>query len=180
MLMLDKSFKTLRVLVLEDNKFLVQLIKQIVRSFGVNEISDFNDVTRAKKAVKNRQFDIAIVEVKMPKEDGFKFVKYVRTAPESQNKTMPVIMLSAVPTRRIIGQAIASGAEEFLAMPIVPKKLYERIAGLIQRPHSYIQINDYSGPERRRVIMERFEDAERRIVDDAEIASSLKQKAGVD
>lgn len=74
------------------------------------------------------QFDIAIVDVMLPGEDGLSYCRWLR-----ERSDLPVIILSAVKgdTERIIG--IELGADDYLEKPFNPRELLARMNALLRR-----------------------------------------------
>jgi len=172
-----RDFENLCILILDDNAHFVNLMKEILRSFGVRDIVGCVEVARAKEIVATKRFDIATVDVKMPEQNGFEFVKYVRSTPASPNRTTPIIMVSAFGSHRTVAQAVAGGAEQFLLKPIRPIDLYNRIVHVIDHPLPYVETDAYFGPERRRELLDRFEGEERRKEDTAKKVQIYKRRA---
>jgi two-component system chemotaxis response regulator CheY len=86
--------------------------------------------------------------------DGIDFTRMVRTAPDSPNPFVPIIMLTAQSSMERVTQARDSGVNEFLAKPVTAKGLYSRIATVIERPRQFVRASEYFGPGRRRSVKE--------------------------
>jgi len=86
--------------------------------------------------------------------DGIDFTRMVRTAPDSPNPFVPIIMLTAHSSMERVIQARDSGVNEFLAKPVTAKGLYNRIATVIESPRQFVRASEYFGPDRRRSVKE--------------------------
>lgn len=160
----------LRVLVLDDNRHFLSIMRTILRHFGVGEILDRTDASEAFELLKMTSINLAFVDLRMPDLDGFEFVSLVRTATDSPNAALPFIMLSADGSRATVQKAINVGIDEFLVKPVRPVDVYQRIVKLIARPHQYVRTKGgYFGPDRRRRVDEGFDGSDRRESNDAEV-----------
>jgi DNA-binding response OmpR family regulator len=74
----------------------------------------------------------------------------VRTAKDSPNPYVPIIMLSGFTEHRRITEARDAGINEFLAKPISAKSIYQRVATIIDNPRPFIRAKNFFGPDRRR------------------------------
>ena len=94
--------------------------------------------------------DVLIVDWHMQPLDGLDFVRLVRTASDSPNPYVPIIMLTGYTEYARVVEARDAGINEFLAKPISAKSLYLRFAAIIDNPRPFIRTKKYFGPDRRR------------------------------
>lgn len=85
-----------------------------------------------------------------PPTSGASFVRYLRSAPSSPNRYIPVIMLTGPTLADNVEYARDSGVSEVLKKPITAKILCDRIATCVESPRSFITAPTYKGPDRRR------------------------------
>lgn len=85
-----------------------------------------------------------------PPTDGASFVRYLRSAPSSPNRYIPIIMLTGPTMRDNVEYARDSGVSEVLKKPITAKVLCDRIIACVEAPRSFITSPTYKGPDRRR------------------------------
>lgn len=85
--------------------------------------------------------------------EGPELVKMIRCGENSANPYIPVIMMSAFTERYRVIAARDAGVNEFLAKPVSPKSLYQRIVSIIEKPRPFIKTPTYFGPCRRRKSM---------------------------
>lgn len=153
----------LRVLVLDDNKHFLSIMRAILRHFGVAQVCDCTDAFTAFELLKSTAIDLAFVDLRMPELDGFEFVSLVRNASDSPNKMLPIVMVSAEGSRAMVQKAINIGIEGYLVKPVRPIDVHNRIVTLIEHPHRYVRTQGgYFGPDRRRRADENFKKNERR------------------
>ena len=138
------------VLVIDDNKHMSNLVVEILHALGVKNTCQAGDAAKAFQELKHFMADVIIVDWHMEPLDGLDFVRLVRTAKDSPNPYVPIIMLSGYTEFRRITEARDAGINEFLAKPISAKSLYQRIAAIIDNPRPFIRSKSYFGPDRRR------------------------------
>ncbi|MDA0652104.1 MAG: response regulator [Proteobacteria bacterium] len=140
----------LNILVIDDNKHMANLVVEILHALGVKNTCQANDAAMAFQELRHFSADVIIVDWHMEPLDGLDFVRLVRTAKDSPNPYVPIIMLSGYTEYRRITEARDAGINEFLAKPISAKSIYQRIAAIIDNPRPFIRSKNYFGPDRRR------------------------------
>lgn len=142
--------ENVNVLVLDDNRHMRQLVESILHALGVKHVCQAADAAQAFKELHHFNADVIIVDWHMEPLDGLDFVRLVRTAKDSPNPYVPIIMLSGYTEYRRVTEARDAGINEFLAKPISAKALYQRFASIIDNPRPFIRTGNYFGPDRRR------------------------------
>lgn len=140
----------INVLVIDDNKHMANLVVEILHALGVKNTCQAADAALAFQELKHFSADVIIVDWHMEPLDGLDFVRLVRTAKDSPNPFVPIIMLSGYTEHQRITEARDAGINEFLAKPISAKSIYQRIAMIIDNPRPFIRSKNYFGPDRRR------------------------------
>ena len=144
------SLENISVLVLDDNRHMRSLVQSILHALGVKEIREAADAPEAFKELQHFQADVIITDWRMEPLDGLEFVRLVRTAKDSPNPYVPIIMLTGHTEYQRVCEARDAGVNEFLAKPISAKALYMRFASIIDNPRPFIRTKTYFGPDRRR------------------------------
>ncbi|MEE8393613.1 MAG: response regulator [Rhodospirillales bacterium] len=163
--MTDYNLERLNFLMVDDNKHMRGLVKTILNALGVRNVIEASDGADAFKELRHFPADIIIVDWNMDPLDGLDFTRMVRTAADSPNPFVPIIMLTGHTEMNRVVEARDAGVHEFLAKPISAKGLYSRIRSIIERPRPFIRtkgFNSYFGPDRRRQQMPNFMGKERR------------------
>lgn len=140
----------LNVLVVDDNEHMLSILREILRSLHVGDIRVAGDGNAALKEMESFPADLVIADWNMAPMDGLTFVRETRTSTESANPYVPIIMLTGNTEKEMVDEARDSGITEFLAKPVSPKSLYDRICMIIERPRQFIKTDTYVGPDRRR------------------------------
>ncbi|MBY0431421.1 MAG: response regulator, partial [Rhodospirillales bacterium] len=74
----------------------------------------------------------------------------IRTAKDSANPMVPVIVLSGETRLTKVMAARDAGMTEFLAKPISAKTFYARLLSALEKPRPFVKALSYFGPDRRR------------------------------
>jgi CheY-like chemotaxis protein len=156
------SLEKVRFLVVDDNVYMVKLVKTILRGFGAEHVFEAKSGAEAFASLKNDSIDIVILDYLMDGEDGVAFVQRVRTSPESSTPYVPVIMLTAHSDRRRVEAARDAGVTEFCSKPVTSSDMLKKVAAVIDHPRPFIRSDSYFGPDRRRRDDPSYDGRERR------------------
>ena len=163
--MSDYNLSRLNFLIVDDNKHMRALVKSILHALGVKNVLEAGDGADAFKELRHFPADVIICDWNMSPLDGLDFVRMVRTASDSPNPFVPIIMLTGHTEMNRVMEARDCGVHEFLAKPISAKKLYSRIRSIIENPRPFVRAGLYFGPDRRRQLKPNYNGAERRKAD---------------
>lgn len=144
------DFRETKVLIIDDSRHMRLLVKSILVQIGCKYIREADDAAIAFEEMQGFPADLIIVDYAMEPLDGLDFVRLVRTAKDSRNPTVPIIMLSGHTEFRRIAEARDAGVNEFLAKPVSVESLRTRMTSLYKNPRPFIRNKSYSGPCRRR------------------------------
>ncbi len=144
------NLSKLRVLIVDDSKNMRMLVKTVLNALGVQIVREANDGQMGLQELRSGPIDIAIVDWVMEPMDGLEFVRQVRTADDSPNPFLPIIMMTGHTERHRIFKARDAGVTEFLAKPITAKTLLLRMTNIIEHPRPFVRAKGYFGPDRRR------------------------------
>lgn len=165
MRMIDMS--ALNVLVADTNPYMLKIIRAMLRGFGINKIREAYDGAVALEELNTHLIDMVIVDYALSTLDGVELSELLRSAEDSPNRFVPIIMLSAYTEKWRVEAARDAGVTEFLAKPLCAQDLYLRLLEVIERPRPFIRTPRYFGPDRRRQDLPAYSGPKRRK-DDAE------------
>ncbi len=161
----DYNLEKLSVLIVEDNKHMQLLLKEILRSFRITQIRVADDGADGIKELRNFSTDIVICDWNMQPIDGLDFTRMVRTSSDSSNPYVPIVLLTGHTESSRVMEARDAGITEFLAKPVSALGLYKRICAVVERPRQFIKTSRYTGPDRRRMEVSEQNNRGRRAAD---------------
>ena len=116
-----------RILIADDEQKIREVIREYAEFEG-HKVFEAVDGMQAVEMVRNEDYDIVILDVMMPKLDGFSACKEIRKI-----KNVPVLMLSARGEEydKLFGFEI--GADDYVVKPFSPKEVLARVNAIIKR-----------------------------------------------
>ncbi|KDA02516.1 response regulator [Hyphomonas oceanitis] len=119
------------ILVVDDDDRIRDLLKRFLSREG-HRVTAAGDAAAARRLLATMEFDLAILDVMMPGEDGLSLLAAIRAGRE---KETPVMLLTArgEASDRIGGLKL--GADDYLPKPFEPEELALRCAAILRRSH---------------------------------------------
>lgn len=177
----DSYLKNVHFLVVDDNPFDRQLLRDILNALGSRHVSTAKTAEEGYKLVKEIEPDVAIVDWEMRPVSGIEFTRRIRTAKDSPNRFLPIILVSGHATRARVFAARDSGINEYVITPVSVRALFGRIRQVIERPRRFVRIGKYFGPDRRRQEKEFTGDDKRGVArPKKKVAAAADQAMGQD
>ena len=119
-----------KVLVVDDEEYIQHILNF---SFGAEgyEVVTAADGEEAIKKAQDEKPDIIVLDIMMPKMDGYEACKKLKSDPKT--KAIPVILLTA--KGRDVDRRLGSdaGADDYVVKPFSPGRLIERVEGIMKR-----------------------------------------------
>jgi CheY-like chemotaxis protein/HPt (histidine-containing phosphotransfer) domain-containing protein len=114
------------ILIAEDNDLMRDLISKALRDEGcfTYEAKDGEEALKMS-ALLEKTLDLIILDVNMPKKDGFEVIKLLKS--DEITRKIPVIMLTRRVSQEDIAQGIKDGAIDYIAKPFKIEDLVKRI-----------------------------------------------------
>ena len=118
----------LKILLCEDDENLGMLLREYLQAKGfVAELCA--DGEAGFKAFLKSKFDICVLDVMMPKKDGFILAQEIRSA----NTDVPIIFLTAKTLKEDILEGFKLGADDYITKPFSMEELVFRIEAILRR-----------------------------------------------
>ena len=116
------------ILIADDEKEIVKLLKIYLETDGII-VFEANDGVQALDILEKNEIDLALVDIMMPKIDGYQVIKKIR----QQGKYIPVIVISAKVTLsdRVLG--IDLGADDYITKPFEPLEVAAKVRAQLRR-----------------------------------------------
>ena len=112
------NLERLNFLVVDDSSHMRSLVRSVLHGLGAKHIEEATDGADAYARLCTYAADVVICDWQMSPMDGLEFVRLLRTATNSPNPFVPVIMLTAHTETKRVMEARDAGITEFLAKPI--------------------------------------------------------------
>ena len=123
-----------KILVVDDEIYIVHILDFSLGMEGYEVVTAL-DGEQALEKMKSERPDLIVLDIMMPKLDGYEVCKSVKGNPDTAH--IPVILLSA--KGRNVDQKLGFdvGADDYITKPFSPRKLVERINALLGQssPH---------------------------------------------
>ena len=121
----------MRILIVEDEPLVALGLKQGLVQLGYT-VDVATSTEEALQFVRFDNFDIALVDIGLPKADGLQFIRQVR----ADGKRLPALVLTARQGMEETIQALDSGADDFMTKPYRLPEVAARIRALIRRSNA--------------------------------------------
>ncbi len=119
--------KSKRILLVEDEKSLIDVIRLNLELEGY-EVKVAEDGPTALELARKERFDLCVLDVMLPKLDGFSVCKTLRL----ENNRLPILFLSAKSTSADRVEGLRIGGDDYLTKPFNLEELLLRISKLIR------------------------------------------------
>ena len=114
------------ILVVDDDDRIRELVKEYLNDNGF-VVSTGNNAEEAKIKLGSVKFDLIVLDVMMPGQNGFELTKEIK-----KNSSVPIILLTAKGEVENRIQGLELGADDYLGKPFEPKELLLRIKNIIK------------------------------------------------
>lgn len=157
------------LLVVDDDDRIRTLLHRYLTAQG-HSVMMARDAAQARKLVDIYEFDLIVLDIMMPGEDGLSLTRSLR-----EERQTPILLLTARGEARDRIDGLSAGADDYLAKPFEPEELALRIASILKRTRPVAPLDslsfgdclwDISRSELRRDgVLVRLTDAERRMME---------------
>ena len=116
------------ILIADDEKEIIRLLKIYLESDAI-KVFEANDGRQALDILEKEEIDLALVDIMMPKIDGYQVIKHIR----QKAKYIPVMVISAKVTLsdRVLGMDI--GADDYITKPFEPLEVSAKVKAQLRR-----------------------------------------------
>lgn len=120
-----------RVLLIEDNRRLAELVGGALRRVGI-ATDEFGDIEAARQVIGAGDYALLILDRGLPDGDGIDFLREIRAA----RKRIPCLVLTARDAVHDRVAGLESGADDYLSKPFSIDELVARVRALLRRPEN--------------------------------------------
>ncbi|MCP1337445.1 response regulator [Futiania mangrovi] len=120
------------ILVVDDDRRIRTLLERFLRDKGYR-VSAAADAAEARTLMKALAFDLIVLDVMMPGEDGFALTGAIRAGATGTARDVPVLLLTARGEVEDRIEGLSHGADDYLAKPFEPRELLLRLGAILRR-----------------------------------------------
>jgi DNA-binding response OmpR family regulator len=118
-----------KILVVDDEVYIVQILEFSLSRIEGYDVITATDGEEALEKVREGKPDLVVLDVMMPKMDGYETCKRLKQDPELAE--IPVILLSAKGRTMDQNKGFEVGADDYITKPFSPRKLIDKINVLL-------------------------------------------------
>jgi two-component system, chemotaxis family, chemotaxis protein CheY len=119
-----------RVLVVDDYREMITIIRRMLLQFGFKEIDDASDGPSALVKLRSGPYDLVIADLMMEPMDGIELLRVIRS--EESLQSLPFIMVTALSEEHHIVSARDAGVTAYIVKPFTAAILKKRIDAVLQ------------------------------------------------
>lgn len=123
-IVLVKNLDGLRVLLVEDNTINQRVILYDLNKWNVN-VHVVSNAIDAIAVLKDRQFDVVLMDYYMPRMDGMEATRFIRSKFPEPTCSVPIIAITASAMVGDQNKFIEAGMNDYISKPFNPEKLYQ-------------------------------------------------------
>lgn len=123
----DSVYSKLSLLVIDDHRTMLQIIKTLLQQIGFVHIDIAPDGAKGLSLLESKKYDLVISDWNMPVMDGLELLKYVRKSAKPQVKAVPFILLTAESKTENIIAAKQAGVNNYIIKPLTQAVLKQKI-----------------------------------------------------
>jgi len=117
----------MKILVVDDDVIVIKSCRRILEAEGF-EVTTVPSADEALEKIKIYDFDLLLVDVKMPKHDGIFLMREIK----KNWPNIPIIIMSGYPTPETMADVLRLGAVQFIPKPFKPDELMKSIRQVTQ------------------------------------------------
>jgi DNA-binding NtrC family response regulator len=118
----------MKILVVDDDAIVIKSCRRILEAEGL-EVFTVASADEALEAIKRNEFDLLLIDVKMPKHDGMFLMREIKKVIAD----MPIIVMSGYPTPETVSDVLRLGATQFIPKPFRPDELVKTLRPVLQK-----------------------------------------------
>jgi len=162
MVMPDNTKKTSHILVVDDRENNVRLLKSMLKRQGYR-VTVAYDGLQAMDRVAEEPPDLVLLDVLMPKMNGFEVARAMRSKEET--RAIPILMLTALSEIQDKIKALESGADDILSKPFYNVEVLARVRSFLRIKQLYDELQTKNALIERVLLRYISEDVARKILD---------------
>jgi len=130
------------ILVVDDDPDIARFVEVNLRSAGY-DVSVASDGEEALDRAQSLRPDLVLLDVMMPRIDGFEVAQRLRRNPQTANTSIIMLTAKALSTDKVLG--LTAGADDYIIKPFDPIELLARVKGTLRRAKEMRNLSPLTG-----------------------------------
>ncbi|GBC86544.1 Transcriptional regulatory protein WalR [bacterium HR12] len=130
------------ILVVDDDPDIARFVEVNLRSAGY-EVAVASDGEQALEMAMQLRPDLVLLDVMMPRIDGFEVAQRLRRNPQTANTSIIMLTAKALSTDKVLG--LTAGADDYIIKPFDPIELLARVKGTLRRAKEMRNLSPLTG-----------------------------------
>ena len=126
-----KTIYDANILVLDDQKFICELLKEILHQSGFHNVQSTTESLKGVSLFQEKPADLILLDLMMPVMDGIEACSRIRENPD--NAGIYIVFLTARSEEYSELAGFNAGADDYIAKPIKPRLLLSRVKAILKR-----------------------------------------------
>lgn len=160
--------RAIQFLVCDENGFTRKLVSDVLAGAGFEKVQIANDGMELLTLTVEFQPRVVITSSRIPGISGLEYTRMIRGGYGTVNRATSIIVMTDTPTQKFLDASRAAGVDEMLVRPFNGAALLSRVEAVLLRPRRFVESVSYTGPCRRRRMLQDYEGPMRRFTDPLE------------
>lgn len=143
-------FDTLAVMVLDDHRFMQQVMRMLLVGLGVKTVVAASTVDEAITKLDADRFDLVFADYRLGGASGADFTRLARASRSGSDRFIPIIACTADTTPAVVRELRDAGVDEILGKPVSAQAIWRKLTAVVNSRRSFVAAPDFFGPDRRR------------------------------
>jgi len=143
----------LSIMVVDDDPNTIALMSDVLSALGAGAVLAAPNGRVAQTMLADAErapVDLVFTDYEMAPGDGAELLRWIRHDPDSPDRFVPVILMSAHGDMTTLPKMRDLGVNDFLAKPISLDSLCRLLSSLFESESHFLEVGEYFGPDRRR------------------------------
>jgi len=165
------------ILLVDDDAIILLFLRKQLQNSGYQHITSCEDPKQAVKLLKERSFDLLLLDQNMPGMSGIELLEWLQSEPSATK--MPVMMLTADDDHEARHKALSSGAWDFVTKPFDTVEVMSRVHNMVKLRtlHKGLQQSNYQLEEK---VKERTKQLRREVKERGRVEKQLEHLSVID
>lgn len=131
---LHSHYEGKHILLVEDNELNREIAEEMLKNAGfiVDSVNDGIDAVERMKALDENTYDLILMDIQMPKMDGYTATKEIRRLSNQRKANIPIVAMTANAFEEDKKKSMAAGMNAHLSKPVNIKNLVETLDGIFK------------------------------------------------